>query len=392
MMLRTWFAAAIAVMSVACSEPMGRFNLDGGSGGEGGMSSMDGGFVMPEAGPRPDRDPTMIDPDAACATQNSPTTRAPMNLLILLDRSGSMDGCATGGSGSCGGRTKWAAAQQGIVSLLRALEDDARVGLMFFPASSNASSADGYRRPAAPIAPLRMNRDTLIGQIMGARPTGNTPMACAMPGAIEYFRSMFTENGSRNIMLITDGEPSDECSGAMCSPFDITCLINASSLAKAAIQGSVVRGARNMPTIRTFALGTPDADPAFLSSVAINGGSARMAGCEPNDCHYTLGTATFEADLNRALDSVRDRAGTCEFELMVDRTMADPGLINVYYTPMGGTGRLVPRDTSHTNGWDFAPGGMSIVFYGMLCDEIRSGRNSGSNVRIIYGCPTIIPG
>ncbi len=356
------------------------------------IPSEDGATVVPEAGPRPDRDPTVIAPDAGCATQNSPTTRAPMNLLIVLDRSGSMSECADGSSRPPCELTKWAAAQQGLIRLLESLEDEARVGLMFFPAMSNASSPDGYRTPVVPLGePLGIARAGLISRIRGASPSGNTPMACAMPQAVAYLQGLMN-NGSRNIMLITDGSPTDECSGVVCSPLDINCILNASNAAQGQILGAVARGARSTPPIRTFALGTPDAAPTFLSSVAVNGRTERGPGCEPRDCHYTLGTASFMRDLNAALDSVRDRAATCEFELTVDPMRADPTLINVYYTPMsGGAGRFIPRDATRMNGWDYTPGGRSITFYGPLCDEVRMGR-AGASVQIVYGCPTITPG
>jgi hypothetical protein len=372
--------------TVACSDPPRFVASDGGGNAmDGGANTgEDGAAQVPESGPRPDRDPTMIAPDGGCATQNSPTTRAPMNMLIVLDRSGSMSECADGRSGTSCALTKWAAAQQGLVRLLESLEDEARVGLMFFPSMSNASSPDGYRVPVVGLTePLRTARAGLISRIRGASPTGNTPMACAMPQAVGIMQAL-TNNGSRNIMLITDGSPTDECSGVVCSPLDINCILNASNAAQGQILGAVARGARSSPSIRTFALGTPDAVPTFLSSVATNGLTQRGPGCEPNSCHYTLGSASFVMDLNAALDSVRDRAATCEFELTVDPMRADPTLINVYYTPMsGGAGRYIPRDTTHTNG--------SITFYGPLCEEVRTGA-TGSSVQIVYGCPTITPG
>lgn len=384
-----------SLSAIACSDPPRLVGGDSGVMDGGGGTGSDGSTSSADAGSRPDRDPSMIGPDGGCATQNTPTTRAPMNLLMVVDRSGSMSECADG-SGRSGCESKWSVTQQGLQRLLMTLEDQARVGLLFFPSSSNSGSADGYRTPVIGVdRPLSETRMALLAAISAARPNGNTPMACAMPQAVDYMRGI-ADTGSRNIMLITDGAPTDECSGmAPCNPFDpnfITCIMNASAASQGVILAAVARGARNMPTVRTFALGTPDAVPSFMSSVALNGQTSRAPGCEPSDCHYTLGTATFERDLNMALDSVRDRAATCEYILQVDPMTADPNLINVYYTPMsGGAGRYIPRDTTHTNGWDYAPGGRSIVFYGMLCDEVRAGA-AGASVQIIYGCPTIIPG
>jgi hypothetical protein len=390
--------ALAAASTVACSEPPIRLGSGdgGGSGMDGGSTPEDTGVTVTDTGPRPDRDPNMISPDAGCATQNTPTTRAPISLLLVVDRSGSMNECADGRMSGCTGGTKWNVTQTALVRLLRSLEDDARVGLMFFPAMSNPSSADGYRMPAVGVEEsLRTTRAGLISRIMGASANGNTPLGCAMPQAVDYMRNQMT-SFSKNILLITDGSPTDECSGSPpCNPLDpnfITCVLNSSMASQGVIVGAVARGGRSMPPVRTFALGTPDAAPAFMSQVAVNGLTQRTAGCGPNDCHYTLGTATFERDLNMALDSVRGRAQTCEFMLQVDPMRADPNLINVYYTPMsGGMGRFIPRDTSRRNGWDYAPGGRSIIFYGPICEEVLMG-SSGSSVQIIYGCPTIIPG
>lgn len=399
-LLSTALVLSIVSGSIGCMEPQNRFNQgDAGNGTDvPNANGSDVPFQFDAPNTPTDRPNPRLDPDAACATQNSSTTRAPMNLLIVLDRSGSMGECADGSGRPCA-NSKWVAAQQGLSRLLMRLEDEARVGLMFFPALSNGASADGYRTPHVPIAPLSMNRATLLARINGTSPNGNTPMACAMPQAVEFMRSMFNENGSRNIMLITDGVPTDECSGETCVPgFDINafiaCQMRASMAAKGAILGLVRRGANSMPPVHTYALGTPDADPTFLSTVAVNGSTQREPGCEPSNCHYSLGSATFIADLNRALDSVRDRAATCEFMLNVDPNMADPGLINVYFTPAGGgEGRFIPRDPMHMNGWDYINMGRSIQFYGPLCDEIRMpGAGASGSVRIIYGCPTIMPG
>ncbi|MBL8683326.1 MAG: VWA domain-containing protein [Myxococcales bacterium] len=386
--------ALAAASTAACSEPPIRLGAgDGGNTMDGGTMGTDSGVQLSDSSTSADRNPMMILPDAGCATQNTPTTRAPISLLLVVDRSGSMNECSDGSSsGSCRVGTKWSVTQGALVRLLRSLENEARVGLMFFPALSGGSTADGYRMPVIGVdQPLSMTRDMLISRIEGTSASGNTPMACAMPQAVDYMRNQMT-SFSKNILLITDGAPTDECSGTMCNPFDITCVLNASMAAQNVIVGAVARGGRTMPPVRTFALGTPDAVPSFMSQIAVNGVTQRTPGCGPNDCHYTLGTATFERDLNMALDAVRGRAQTCEFMLQVDPMRADPNLINVYYTPTsGGMGRFIPRDTSHMNGWDYTAGGRSIVFYGMICDEVLMG-SSGSSVQIIYGCPTIIPG
>jgi hypothetical protein len=45
----------------------------------------------------------------------------------------------------------------------------------------------------------------------------------------------------------------------------------------------------------------------------------------------------------------------------------------------------VPRDPSHTNGWDYHPDDMTITFFGSYCTQIEGGSFAG--VEFIYGCP-----
>jgi uncharacterized protein YegL len=323
-----------------------------------------------------------IDPDAACAMQTTGTTRAPINLLLVLDRSGSMDM-----------NGKWTAATRGVQRLLDALGDDTRVGLVLFPSQSNSSSASGYSTPAVPIAPLSTSRSQIESLLSRTTPNGGTPMACAMQGSVDYFDNMFTMDGSRNIILITDGEPTEECSGVTCGIFDLNCQANATMYAKTRVVATVASAARHDPPVKTFAVGTSDATATFLSSIAVNGATPRMMGCETsNSCFYALGASTFESDLNAALDAIRGRALTCEFRIMVDTTMADPNLINVNYTPMDGSNpQLIPRDTSHMDGWDYSSDMRSVILYGPTCDHVQM-NTSGGHVDILFGCPTITPG
>jgi hypothetical protein len=391
-----WAALSCALIASGCSAdntgfPRARGDASASDGGDAATEDT-GPSTAVDAIPVTDTGDPRLTPDAACATQTSGTQRAPMNLLIVLDRSGSM---ADGG--------KWDAAVRGINRVLDLLDDETRVGLLFFPAPSNPDSEAGYVTPHVPIAPLGTNRTALRMRLSSTRPTGNTPMACAMPPAVNYYDTMFTMDGSRNVVLITDGEPTDECSGVTCTPpifpdFNAImeyerCMREASTRAKVVIQAAAARGARDTPPIRTFVVGTPEASDAFLSNVALNGGTRRAPGCETsNACHYSLGSATFETDLNRALDEIRGRAATCEFRLMIDTSRVDRNLVNVNYTPSpGAMSRLIPRDTSHANGWDYSSDGRNILLYGPICDEVRA-NTSGGQVQILFGCPTVTPG
>ena len=273
-MLRAWIVALVGVaLNIGCS-PENNFPDIGapGDGGAGmdardGASTTDTGInVTPDAIPIQDTG-TTLDPDAACATQTSNTTRAPMNLLIVLDRSGSMN---TNG--------KWDAARNGLRRLLDALPDDARVGLTYFPASSGASSESGYTTPALAISALGMagtagmpragtHRAEIYTSLAATSANGGTPMACAMLGSVAHYASSFAMDGSRNLVLITDGDPTDECSGSMCDIFDFTCLMNASANAQLRILATAAGASRRVPPVRTFVV-SADAEAAGVRPLA----------------------------------------------------------------------------------------------------------------------------
>jgi hypothetical protein len=344
-----------------------------------------GDVVVRDAIPIPDRGPQVIEADASCATKTADARRLPVNLLIVLDRSGSM---MDGG--------KWVAAQGGLRTLLGRLDGSIRVGLTMFPAPSGAGSADRattYASPLVPIAPLSANRARLLSILNDASPGGNTPMNCATEGSHSYYDS-FTMDGSRNVILITDGQPTSECTTApMCALFppDFACLLSQANLASNEVRVSVARGARGTPPIRYFIAGTPDASEAFLSDLAFTGNTPRTPDCQrTTSCHYRLSTGTFEADLTRALDEIRGRAVSCEFEVDADPARVDPTRVNVNVTSGGGAGTVIPRDVDHNDGWDYSPGMRSVVLHGAACDRVL--RDDGASVRIVFGCPTLTPG
>ncbi len=357
--------------------------LDGGS--SDGGSAADGDVT-----PVPLRDASILTVDAACATQTFSSTRAPATLMVLLDRSNSMN------DPIAAGRTRWDAARAGLSRLIMRLPPETRVGLMFFPTDLVAvptagDSAANYQRPSVAVAPLSTQRPALLARLAAARAEGRTPMACALPGAIAQLAAL-PGDGPRNVVLITDGAPTFDCTGrGRCATDDAACLAEVTRLAQGLVTTAARNGATRTPPVRTFTLGTPDALETFLSDVATAGGTPRAASCGPASCHYSLANASFEADLDRALDAVRGRTATCEYEISVDPARADPNLINVRFTPAGGVERIVPRDRAHANGWDYGAGMRTVVFYGAVCDEIRADAAGTARVQILYGCLTVAP-
>jgi hypothetical protein len=276
------------------------------------------------------------------------------------------------------------------------LDDEARVGLTLFPARSGEAGVAGtYSRPTVPVAPLAMTRPMLLAAL-GASPNGNTPMVCAAQGTLAYYSTGFPLEGSRNVVLITDGAPTQEClPEPMCAIFpvpDLACLLRQERVAQDMVSVAVAMGARLVPPVRWYIAGTPEASDQFLSSLAVTGGTARTPTCRTSsNCHYSLRSASFERDLDLALEEIRGRALTCEFEVNADSGRVDPTRVNVNFTGTGQpTPRVIPRDVDHRDGWDYANGMRTLVLHGPACDRVRT--DPMARVQILFGCPTVTPG
>ncbi len=336
-----------------------------------------------DAAPAVDGGPDVASPDATCGTTTVAARRQPMNLLIVLDRSGSM---------TTGMPSRWTSAVRGLRALLTRLDDSTRVGITLFPAPTGMADAVAtYGTPNIPIQELSVSRPRIESLLDSSSPDGNTPMNCAMEGTRSYYES-FTMDGSRNVILITDGAPTQECTGApTCTPGPgdirefLACVMNQERIASDAVRVSVARGARGTPPIGYFIAGTPEASDVFLSDLAYTGNQPRAPGCQAtNTCHYRLETSTFEADLTRALDDIRARATSCDFAIDVDPSRVDFSRVSVGVTSATGAPLTVARDPGHTDGWDYSAGMRSVVFYGPACERVRN--DAAAQVRIVFGC------
>lgn len=130
-------------------------------------------------------------------------------LVVVVDASGSMAADAGGGL------TRIEAARQAGVELVRALPDQAQVGLLAY--GQNTSSDDSAQEEGCqdvevlqPVEPL--DRATLTDAIEGIQESGYTPIGLALQRAADELGSV---EGQRTIVLISDGidtcAPPDPC-------------------------------------------------------------------------------------------------------------------------------------------------------------------------------------
>ena len=157
---------------------------------------------------------TSGNPQGSCGTTTISTNRAPTDVLIVLDRSGSMaesigadcycNGVQGGNppacpSGNCTDR--WSAVRTAIGSTV-AGNPNINWGLSFFSASGNCGVS---LRPQVLIGPAS---GAAIQNLIGSNlPNSYTPTAAAINAATIYLSSV-NDGNARTILLATDGNPN----------------------------------------------------------------------------------------------------------------------------------------------------------------------------------------
>ncbi len=328
-------------------------------------------------------------------------TKEPSNVLLLLDRSGSMQIKLSNAE------TRWVATKRGLFELLANLPSTTTVGSMMFPqgnqpvdfcfinGDNEVECTPGPTRPdkaarcsassyqvGVPNSSLDSSQVDRIQQYVSSADTEfyyGTPMAAALSSAIDAQRNS-TLPGARSVVLLTDGNPTDCHTSADPDANDIKRVVDIASA-----------GASGTPLVRTFVMGVVDGDkgatPANLSPVAKAGATGRTANCEQtNECFYSLNASTFQQDIKKAFAEISLQAFDCTFNLPPQSATQDPATTNVELTTSAGS-RSIPKDTNHQNGWDYLPNGTQIQLYGQACQDMKS--DTKAKVNIVIGCKTV---
>jgi hypothetical protein len=264
--------------------------------------------------------------------------------MIVLDKSGSMNGSAGGGS-------KWAAAVSAVTQMTTQYPD-IHFGLEMFSVPSG--NADKYIcTPDAGVISVSIGAGSAqaIGAALPAKADGNgTPIAVGLrvAGADPGLSDAARANG---VVLITDGQ--ENCDG---DPV------------------GVVKELFGRPvSVRTWVVGfgnTKDVDPAMLGNMAIAGGTARLT----TPRYYQADVA---ADLAVALQEISNAAQGCSFQLT--QTPADVSKLSIAIN-----GQLVPHDPARVSGWDYEAATNRVTLYGPACDALAN--TAGAQLSVVYGC------
>lgn len=270
----------------------------------------------------------------------------PPNLLIVMDRSGSMNEDA-------GDDTKWNIARNATYNLMDSYAGQIIFGLSLFPGTNQRCSQGMQCGPGAVNVDLGMSTETEIEAYLRDADTCSfgTPIAEELE-LIAGYEGLEDPSRPNYVLLLTDGMAT--CDDPVPRVADLL---------------------EKSPEIRTFVVGFGDGvDPDELQDMAVAGGTARPG----NQAYYQADDA---ASLRAAFAAIAGSVLSCEYNL--SEVPPDPDLLYVYFD-----GVAINRDTSGDDGWDYTTNMNRILFRGPACDRLQSGQVR--ELTVVYGCP--LPG
>jgi hypothetical protein len=319
---------------------------------------------------------------AVCGEAEFNVAREIVDMLIILDRSNSMNNgipfLLPGTWENCG---------NAINAVTAAMDLQIWFGLFVFPSSVGSLTCDPFNQtspgvcaaPNGPVVPVKSAAGaTIKGALAALAPCGGTPTAKTLVAAKTYLQSL-TDTHTRYVLLATDGGPNcnDSLNVSTCNCPGGGCQVGGDCLddtaTYAALDDLCAAG------IKTYIMG-------LSSDSTLQGVLQKMA---QHGCTTTPYSPTDATSIQKAFGDISTVIATCSFD--VDCTkVPDAKKVNFYFD-----GKVVPNDPGHTAGWDWSEacvnktGTGKVEFFGADCTSIKSGAVKAVSAK--FGCPTVGP-
>jgi hypothetical protein len=288
-----------------------------------------------------------------CGGQPLSTAIVIPNMLIAIDRSDSMRQAA--GSGG----SKWNVAKAAVGTIVDMFGDRIRFGLDLWPGTDQYCTTGGDCSGGAVFVDVGPNTAGPIKDFLLPITDANehlcnfgTPIGTALT-FIGGYSGLKDTSHNNYVLFMTDGIQNCTADNAL----DAVDNLLAST-----------------PPVPTFVVGFGTGVNAMdLNALAQHGGRPRAG--DPK--YYTANDPT---TLVTAFQEIVGAVLSCTFTLSAQPN--DPNRLFVYFDE-----NPIPRDASHTNGWDYDAASMTLSFYGAICEQVKAG-TSGA-LAVSYGCPVI---
>lgn len=212
-------------------------------------------------------------------------------VVIVLDRSGSMDTTVPGTS-----KSRWQVATEALTQLVQTKGDQLPFGLLTFTELNFASCTDFSAE--AKISPATGTKQMILQQLMTLMPADGTNTGQAVDKAVEMINQQLTTDPSRTkgfIILVTDGAPACAPSGQSEPKFTVDRI----AAAKAA-------------GVDTFVVGMPGVVIDAMNMMSAAGGHP-CSGCTSGGQAVSFYDASSPQALQQALDAITSSITMGEF-------------------------------------------------------------------------------
>lgn len=197
----------------------GNGNSNAGGSATGAGTSPGGGLAL-DPGPA-DPNGGVVTPEAACATGTASASLSGVNIMVMFDRSTSMNDPA-----GQGGETRWALTSAALTAFFQSTEAAGlKLALRFFPhdvpapgcnqdgcdAAACGTPLVGLGTLTADLAPADPHEAALVSATMMSAPvmqSQGTPIYAALDGALQWASTQrqMTPNENSVVVLVTDGQ------------------------------------------------------------------------------------------------------------------------------------------------------------------------------------------
>jgi len=292
-----------------------------------------------------------------CGNSASSMAQLPADLLLVLDRSGSMtnsisdDDPCDPASITCAQR--WTTMISAMRTVLATSPTSIHWGLKFFSTpgltSGSGSTPMGCVVTSEVEVPLgTSNAEAITTNIATTSPNYNTPTRAAVEVAAAYLKTV-QDGRPKYILLATDGQPNCPATGDVATATDL-------DPAMAAIAAAHSAG------FPVFVIGVgPSA--GNLDAMASRGGTSKF--------YPALSPQALTAALNTIVGAV----ASCVYTM--SSTPPDPANLGVYLDK-----QLILE--SATDGWTLSAQD-AVTFHGPTCERIKAG--AYKSVQVLFGCP-----
>ncbi|WP_081426755.1 vWA domain-containing protein [Sorangium cellulosum] len=293
---------------------------------------------------------------ADCGRQNFDVERKPASILLVLDRSASMQDDPSGDEGT---PSKWDIVVPALQEVIAATNEAASWGLKVFPQGDRTGTCTEESFPGELLIPIASNNAPTVNQaISSTTPEGDgTPTGDAINKAVEYLQAIHNDD-PKYILLATDGDPS--CPKSDSDEFAVQAVTDAAAAG-----------------FHTFVVGiaSQESKVKALDGLAVAGLEPRQ---DPDPLAPRFYLAATKDELVTSLLTITGEVSTCLFPLSAPPP--NPDHVGVFVGD-----QAVLQDTTGTDGWDYTgPDMMTIELHGPACEQVAS--TGAGSVKVIFGC------